>query len=281
MLRRTRKEVGDQLPPVYQQVIYLDHDENKLNTLLGNAISMAMQYDGVDDVLERGRLKRVIENETRRMTGVAKASYVAAFVRTLLESGHKVLLFAWHHDVFDIYEEHLGEFEPGFIVGTRKKKHNDNDEDEEWKPRRKRLNREAAVEAFKSGNIPLLCISLRASAGLNLPEADVVVFGELDWTPPVHTQAVGRTQRDGQEDEVMAYFCVINGGCDEPMMDSLGVKTSQIVGVMGGHVETEEDKMLSEQKASEHMESVIEMLKRLNKGKAGGGGKVNHQPLNP
>ena len=44
------------------------------------------------------------------------------------------------------------------------------------------------------GNICLLytstnlcCVSLRAAAGLNLQRASCVVFGELDWSPAVHS----------------------------------------------------------------------------------------------
>jgi hypothetical protein len=37
----------------------------------------------------------------RQATGIAKAPYVAEFVKLLLESEQKVVLFGWHRDVYD------------------------------------------------------------------------------------------------------------------------------------------------------------------------------------
>ncbi|MFH4122341.1 ATP-dependent helicase, partial [Acinetobacter baumannii] len=38
----------------------------------------------------------------RQATGIAKAPYVAEFVRMLVESGESVMLYGWHRDVYNI-----------------------------------------------------------------------------------------------------------------------------------------------------------------------------------
>jgi hypothetical protein len=57
-----------------------------------------------------------------------------------------------------------------------------------------------------------------------------VVFGELDWSPGVHEQAIGRLHRDGQTDTVTAYYLQADEGSDPVIADVLGVKRQQIEG---------------------------------------------------
>lgn len=94
------------------------------------------------------------------------------FVRALLENGERVLLFAHHHEVMDIYKKELKAFSPGFITG-----------------RETQSEKERSVARFMEGKTDVLCISLRSASGLNLQSATCVVFGELDWSPAVHSQA--------------------------------------------------------------------------------------------
>lgn len=58
-----------------------------------------------------------------------------------------------------------------------------------------------------------------------------VVFGELDWSPQVHEQAIGRVARDGQTEPVFAYFLHTETGSDPTMRDVAEVKHMQLVGV--------------------------------------------------
>ena len=76
-------------------------------------------------------------------------------------------------------------------------------------------------------------MSLRAGAGIDGLQGvcRTVVFGELDWSPAVHEQGIGRIYRDGQTDPVMAYFLLSDYGSDPVMLDVLGVKKSQSQGI--------------------------------------------------
>lgn len=58
-----------------------------------------------------------------------------------------------------------------------------------------------------------------------------MVFGELDWSPGVLEQCVGRAHRDGQLDPVFAYYLTAMDGVDPIMIDILGLKRQQIRGV--------------------------------------------------
>jgi hypothetical protein len=72
-------------------------------------------------------------------------------------------------------------------------------------------------------------MSLRAGAGLHGLQdvCKVGVFGELDWSPGIHEQALGRLHRPGQVDPVVGYFLFSNGGTDPLMGEVLDTKRMQ------------------------------------------------------
>ena len=84
-----------------------------------------------------------------------------------------------------------------------------------------------------AGDSKVMLISLRAGAGIDGLQhvCSTVVFGELDWSPGVHEQCIGRAHRDGQTEPVMAYFLISDSGSDPIVSDVLGVKREQIEGV--------------------------------------------------
>ena len=111
-----------------------------------------------------------------------------------------------------------------------------------------------------TGKTDLCCISLRAASGLNLQRASCVVFGELDWSPAVHSQAEDRAHRMGQTDSILCYYLVTEGGSDQEMQDALGLKVSQFVGLMGDKPESGQDTFLSAQEARKHAERLVMRL---------------------
>jgi len=253
LLRRTKEQVLKELPPKRRVVQAIDFDTGLYSELIQGAIEKAMGYDDIKEFTERGRVKREIENETRQATGIAKAKHVAAFVRMLLDAGEKVLLFAYHHAVHEIYMDELRNYGPVKITGRETGKQKDD-----------------AVEAFMAGRTPVCIISLRAAAGLNLQVANCVVFGELDWSPAIHSQAEDRAHRMGQHDSVLCYYLVSEGGMDEAIQETLGLKVSQFIGLMGDRPETQEDRMIAQTAAGEHMNRVIEKLKEAGRQKKAG-----------
>ena len=166
-----------------------------------------------------------------------------ADVRALLDGGEKVLLFAHHHQVMDIYKQELKAFSPGFITG-----------------RETTLMKMNAVDRFQSGRTDVLCISLRAASGLNLQRATCVVFGELDWSPAVHSQAEDRAHRMGQEDSLLCYYLVAPQGSDAVMQEALGLKVSQFVGLMGDAPQSPEQAEQFANQARRHVERIVAQM---------------------
>ena len=218
MLRRTKQEVLKELPPKRRAVQELDWNDKLYAQLMAPVLPEVVRWktDGTLTASARAMLEESISQHVRQATGIAKAPYVCQFVRALLDAGEKVLLFAHHHAVMDTYKQELKHYRPGFITG-----------------RETTSAKADAVERFMTGKTDVLCISLRAASGLNLQRATCVIFGELDWSPAVHSQAEDRAHRMGQEDSLLCYYLVAPQGSDAAMHEALGLKVSQFVGLMG------------------------------------------------
>lgn len=245
MLRRTKQEVLKELPPKRRAVQELDWNDKLYAQLMAPVLPDVIRWknDGTLTASARAMLEESISQHVRQATGIAKAPYVCQFVRALLDSGEKVLLFAHHHAVMDIYKQELKHYRPGFITG------------------RETISAKAdAVERFMQGKTDVLCISLRAASGLNLQRATCVVFGELDWSPAVHSQAEDRAHRMGQEDSLLCYYLVAPQGSDAAMQEALGLKVSQFVGLMGDTPVSAAESAEAAHQARKHVEMIAAQM---------------------
>lgn len=223
MLRRTREEVGQELPEVVVIPHVVDTDSDLLERLQGDVVALA------DAILARdtGRTERFraageLDWRMRRATGLAKAPYVADFVRLLLESEERVVLYGWHRDVYDQWLRRLADLKPVMYTGTES-------------PQQK----QRSFDAFTKGDARVLVISLRAGAGLDGLQGacHVAVFGELDWSPGIHLQCIGRLHRPGQRADVVAYFLVSEEGSDPVVAEVLNVKRMQSEPIVDPYVQ--------------------------------------------
>ncbi len=245
MLRRTKQEVLKELPPKRRAVQELDWNDKLYAQLMAPVLPDVIRWktDGTLTASARAMLEESISQHVRQATGIAKAPYVCQFVRALLDSGEKVLLFAHHHAVMDTYKQELKHYKPGFITG------------------RETISAKAdAVERFMNGRTDVLCISLRAASGLNLQRATCVVFGELDWSPAVHSQAEDRAHRMGQEDSLLCYYLVAPQGSDAAMQEALGLKVSQFMGLMGDTPASAAETAEAAHQARKHVEMIAAQM---------------------
>jgi SNF2 family DNA or RNA helicase len=217
LIRRTRKDVQRELPPVQKQIIEVDYDEEAMEQAIQSSADLAARVlTGTSK--ERFSASGQLDNMIRSETGVAKAKQVATFVRGLLECGEKVLLVAWHRPVYEIYNRELKDFKPVMYTGTENA-----------------VEKEKSRQAFVKGDSQVMLMSLWSGSGLDgLQEVcDIIVFGELDYSPGRMAQCIGRLARDGVRKSVVAYFLIANGGSDPIMVDILGLKAAQADGLMG------------------------------------------------
>jgi len=95
-------------------------------------------------------------------------------------------------------------------------------------------NRSAAVDQFRSGQVPIFLISLKAGGfGLNLPEADYCFLLDPWWNPATEAQAVDRTHRIGQTKTVLVYRLVARDTIEEKVMELKARKEQLFAALLG------------------------------------------------
>ncbi len=142
--------------------------------------------------------------EIKAMTKASgKLTLLSKMLRTLKETGHRVLIFSQMTKMLDLLEDFLeGEgymYEriDGSITGTLRQHAID------------RFNAEGA-EQF------VFLLSTRAGGlGINLYTADTVIIYDSDWNPHNDIQALSRAHRIGQKNKVMIYRFVTRNTVEE------------------------------------------------------------------
>lgn len=220
MIRRTRREVGRELPELTVVRHAIEVDPERINEAVASVAELARRVlDRVGTNFEMMKWSGEIDYRMRQATGIGKAAGVIDFVRLLVEAGERVVLYGWHHEVYALWRSGLEKHGVTFAMYTGSESENE---------------KSASVQAFIDGKASVLIISLRAGAGLDGLQrvSRTVVFGELDWSPQVHAQNIGRVYRDGQADPCIAYYLVADEGSDPVIADVLGIKDAQATGIV-------------------------------------------------
>lgn len=242
MIRRTRAEVGRELPEIVRITHSVDCDEAELDKILeeGGTFALAetiLHSENKQDVFEASGQ---IDWQVRRATGVAKAPYVSAFSEMLLESEQKLMIFVWHRDVYEVLMERLAAYHPVMFSGSESPRQKDmararfigGDDWEKYKPvaeraaRERNLTYQGIARALEESRVFLM--SMRSGSGLDGMQhvCNTGVFAELDWSPGIHDQCEGRYHRDGQQEPSVSYFLTSSVGSDPAVADVLNLKES-------------------------------------------------------
>lgn len=212
-LRRSLADMGIDIPGAMTIEQLVPSDTAKFDELSGDAIEMAkLILSQTASSSEKWRTASELDWRMRQATGIAKAPFVADFMKMALASEEKVLLFGWHRRVYDIWMERLGEFDPVLYTGTESS-----------------AGKAHSLRQFIDGDARVLIMSLRSGAGVDGLQhvSSTLAFGELDWSPGVHRQCIGRLNRDGQTNTVRAYFLTSAEGSDPVMLDTLNIKAME------------------------------------------------------
>lgn len=212
----------------------IDADQRELDRLLEGTVDLAevilsRNADRTAKFIASGDL----DLRMRQATGIAKAPYVAAFVQMLLDSQDKVVLWGWHRAVYDLWLERLAAFNPVMYTGTESAVAKTQSVTTFTTPLTRASRGEPDPHASR-----VLIMSLRSGTGLDGLQkvCNVGVFGELDWSPKIHDQGLGRLdptrgmRPDIDASEIPAavgYFLFTDHGSDPTIMDVLNVKRMQ------------------------------------------------------
>ena len=132
----------------------------------------------------------------------AKLEQLMEMLPEMLAEGRRILLFSQFTSMLTLIEVELKKRQIPWVKLTGQSQ-----------------KRDALIEQFTSGQVPLFLISLKAGGvGLNLPQADTVIHYDPWWNPAVEAQATDRAHRIGQTQSVFVYKMVAQGTIEERIL---------------------------------------------------------------
>lgn len=231
MRRRTKEHVLPELPPKVEQVlaieldakhqrIYQSHLQRERQKVLGLAEDMDANRFLIFKSLTMMRqlaLDPSLVDERYEGVGSAKLDHLIDQIVELVAEGHRALVFSQFTRFLAKVRQRLDEagIEHAYLDGRTR-------------------HRDRPISAFKDGQVPVFCISLKAGGfGLNLTEADYCFVLDPWWNPAAEAQAIDRAHRIGQERSVMVYRYVSAGTIEDKVMELKARKKALFDTVVG------------------------------------------------
>ncbi|CAB4061372.1 SMARCAL1 [Lepeophtheirus salmonis] len=199
MIRRLKSDVLKELPSKQRQMIVLDPSSVKSGSKIMKQQAQNMLSKS-NSTLER----KAALLEWFNTTSIAKEKAVQEYIKDLLESHHKFIVFAHHQSMIKCLQKLFEKESVGYVTIEGKTSSD---------------NRKVFVDRFQTVDdcrVAVLSIT-SASAGITLTAANLVIFAELFWNPGILTQAEDRVHRIGQTDSVIIQYLVAKGTADDEL----------------------------------------------------------------
>lgn len=155
----------------------------------------------------------------RRKIGLGKIEPSAEYIKNILESENKLVVFAYHIDVIKGLAESLAEYKPVMLYGATPAK-----------------KRQEYIDRFQEDEECRVFIGQIQAAGEGIDGlqhvASVGVFVEIAHTPGTIKQAIGRLYREGQKRPCLFQFLLVEGTVDEQVLSNTLFKDQNIKTIM-------------------------------------------------
>jgi superfamily II DNA or RNA helicase len=248
MLRRTKQEVATELPskteiiravPLYdKQAALYESIRLTMEKKVRDAIALkglSRSHITILDALLKLRQtccdpRTLSLKEAQKVQESAKLDLLMELLPEQLEEGRRILVFSQFTRMIALIENELSAKNIGYAKLTGQTR-----------------NRDTAIELFKSGQVNVFLISLKAGGvGLNLTEADTVIIYDPWWNPAAESQAADRAHRIGQDKPVFVYKLVTENTVEEKIIAMQEKKRALAEGIYKGGDQEESLKLSAE-----------------------------------
>ena len=219
ILRRKKEDVLKDLPAKLEEVRYAGMEEKQRRLYDGQVVKMRNTVAGQkEEEFRRNRIQILAELTRIRQIccdpglfladydgGSAKRESCLELLKSVVEGGHKALLFSQFTSMLELLKADLDrEGIPYYVITGAT-------------PKEKRME---LVKAFNGDDTPVFLISLKAGGtGLNLTGADVVIHYDPWWNLAVQNQATDRAHRIGQTKPVTVYKLIVKNTIEEKILE--------------------------------------------------------------
>ena len=234
VLRRLKDQVATELPPktVVVRGVELTGRQRDLYETVRVAMDKRLREAIAERGLARSRIQildallklrqvccdaRLLKTPAaQKVRERAKLDLLMQMLPSLVEEGRRILVFSQFTEMLALIEAELDALGIGWVKLTGQTR-----------------KREAAIERFQNGEVPVFLISLKAGGvGLNLTAADTVIHYDPWWNPAAENQATDRAHRIGQNKPVFVYKLVVEGSIEEKILDLQARKAELAEGVI-------------------------------------------------
>ena len=226
VLRRTKEQVANDLPPLTEQIRYcgMAREQKRIyeqeKSAIRNSILENIEKEGMEKsalVVLKGLTKlRQLANHPSMLQGTdesesGKFDEILDTLESLIAEKHKVLIFSSFVKHLELVKEQLESRNWKYSILTGQT-----------------VNREEVINSFqRNDENRVFLISLKAGGvGLNLTSADYVFLIDPWWNPASEMQAIARAHRIGQNKKVMVYRFITEGSIEEKIMQLQERKSS-------------------------------------------------------
>ncbi len=234
ILRRKKEDVAQELPPktIIVRSVELEGSQRDLY----ETVRAAMDAKVRDEIASKGfarsqivildallKLRQVCcdprlvrANAARKVSERAKLDLLMAMLPELVDEGRRILVFSQFTSMLALIEGELQAAGLSYSLLTGDT-----------------IDREAQIQRFQEGNVPIFLISLKAGGvGLNLTAADTVIHYDPWWNPAVENQATDRAHRLGQDKPVFVYKLIVSGSIEEKILALQERKAELAAGIL-------------------------------------------------
>jgi len=255
-IRRLNKVDKDHFTPAEYEVVQemeevLERVEKLRNKYKRARRNPELEESEIEEMLRKEKIEILAEfARVKRKTGEAKTARVGQYVADAVEKarsekGYKrpIIVFSWHHNVLDkIKDKLLASGVPQHKIAQM--------DGRTPEPQRKEIirNFQNRVRPGEPGYDPdtewgkyhvMLAGMGVGGKGLNLQNANHIIFSELEWQPKQISQAEHRAYRMGQDTNVIIDHILLSGGIDEFIAATLHKKYNSVNSILGGHDRTQ------------------------------------------
>lgn len=234
VLRRTKEQVAEELPPKSEQIVYCEMEEDQrayYEKIKSEYRNMILEAEGSDRLVAdrtglpaSGAASLKINSPIALLQGLTKLRQVANHPRMIdetysgsaakfqqvleqldmaLQRSNKVLLFSQFVKQLHIFRSYFDKkgIPYAYLDGATSQ-------------------RQQEIDRFrKDDDVRLFLISIKAGGvGLNLTEADYVFVLDPWWNPAVEQQAIDRAHRIGQKKTVFIYKFITKNSVEEKIL---------------------------------------------------------------
>ncbi|WP_105969475.1 DEAD/DEAH box helicase [Streptomyces geranii] len=236
LLRRRKSDPGiaPELPPKTEtdRAVSLTKEQTGLYEAVVR--ETLAEISGADSMARRGLIVKLLtglkqicnhpaqflkEDRPRIVGRSGKLELLDELLDTILSEGASVLVFTQYVQMARLLERHLAArgVSTQFLHGGTPV-----------------AEREAMVERFQEGEVPVFLLSLKAAGtGLNLTRAEHVVHYDRWWNPAVEAQATDRAYRIGQSRPVQVHRLIAEGTIEDRIAEMLERKRALADSVLG------------------------------------------------